>query len=855
MNIIFAACAFAAPFQLRNDEAVVTFSDAPRFGSLLQLKAAKGPNIMRTGEVPANLWEATIVTGSGQHSISSSSACENIHLANPNQMMMYWNNIPVGSGHVNASVVATMVGMQLSFQLSFKMSPNVAVWGWSMGVGPAALAPSSRALENHGFGILHECGVSAVKSQADNCTWGPMHQGEYIPSCPGGGTAGCPGHSTLSEAQAACEAMQSCTGITLSEGSYQLRGGISFEPSPDNENSWMITNLPVCHKGYTPPVACSSFGNDYPQGTYQFMSLYDEAQPYSGLYFAAHDAKGSSKHFAFNVKSSSPNPSAALSISATAADAGVPSSTHVVGYPVVLALFDGDWWDSTQIYRPWALSSAAWTQKGPVENRTDIPDWLLNTTTWVNSHWQGNDIFNTSGGDPEVVKQRVLAVNQRFDLGPHANLGLHWYEWDLLGYKQGSNYTDCGTEVTCGFDTHYPEYFPTRTGFAENLKQMQNQGVKVAPYINGRIFDIATETWQKDNAVSWAAKQSPPRLDPSKSDLSTYEESYGSHAVFNVMCPHTTYWQDVISNVSGTIVKDLGTNGVYIDQIAAAGPRPCWDKTHNHTLGGGSHWVSGYKQLLNKVRSQVGNNAVVLTESNAEPFMDGVTIFLTLVGYGSAPFAGTRHTVNAFGSIYGGYFFSMGAEFFQVDFTNPDVFSSKIAKMLLFGSQMGWFSLGGRDNQHPAMGIVNQLLDPQYTPEIDYLRALSNAKLLVNKWLTYGRATRDLKLTTPTTRVSSKGHPRASRTPEHIDISYDPIMSACWLHESTTSVVCVITAVQRNGGGAFSFTMDPTQYGLPLGTTKVTDMQSGKSATYSGAVAYQSSVAAHQVICLLFESA
>ena len=47
---------------------------------------------------------------------------------------------------------------------------------------------------------------------------------------------------------------------------------------------------------------------------------------------------------------------------------------------------------------------------------------------------------------------------------------LHWYEWDQLGY--GSNYTNCTSEVSCGFDTHYPEYFPVRKGFNESVKKM-----------------------------------------------------------------------------------------------------------------------------------------------------------------------------------------------------------------------------------------------------------------------------------------------------------------------------------------------------------------------------------------------
>ena len=47
-----------------------------------------------------------------------------------------------------------------------------------------------------------------------------------------------------------------------------------------------------------------------------------------------------------------------------------------------------------------------------------------------------------------------------------------------------------------GFDTHYPEYFPTRSNFKESLNYMQTKlGIWVAPYINGRIFDQGTVSW------------------------------------------------------------------------------------------------------------------------------------------------------------------------------------------------------------------------------------------------------------------------------------------------------------------------------------------------------------------------
>ena len=61
--------------------------------------------------------------------------------------------------------------------------------------------------------------------------------------------------------------------------------------------------------------------------------------------------------------------------------------------------------------------------------------------------------------------------------------------------------------------------------------------------------------------------------------------------------------------------------------------------------------------------------------------------------------------------------------------------------MFVFGAQMGWFSLGGRSNQNPPMGIFDQLMDHKYDDEIYYLQRLSKAKHTAQPWMLHGRAT------------------------------------------------------------------------------------------------------------------
>jgi hypothetical protein len=74
---------------------------------------------------------------------------------------------------------------------------------------------------------------------------------------------------------------------------------------------------------------------------------------------------------------------------------------------------------------------------------------------------------------------------------------------------------------------------------------------------------------------------------------------------------------DVIASTVARLVNQYGVDGVYIDQIAIATPKPCWDPTHKHEGGGGHYWTAGYRTMLQHVRAQVGK-ACVLTEGTME---------------------------------------------------------------------------------------------------------------------------------------------------------------------------------------------------------------------------------------------
>jgi hypothetical protein len=389
----------------------------------------------------------------------------------------------------------------------------------------------------------------------------------------------------------------------------------------------------------------------------------------STLYFASHDSNGWIKSFSMSVSTSGkPLASLGLHIGASNAsvaqfwDDGFDGSGLLPGDALVLGVVIGDWWDGASVYRSWALDNAAWTSAGPIAERSDYPAWMVHNHVWVNSGWQPHDIFNRTQGDPAVVLQRVSDIVQRFGFAP----ALHWYEWD-----------------TILFDTHYPEYFPPRPGFQNTTAALQALGVHIVPYINGRIFDIGTQSWVQDEAEHFAAKQkSAEHIDDS--DVKIYVETYGSGATFAVMCPATNYWETKISSVTEVLSQTYNVDGVYIDQIAAAGPAACYDPTHTHARGNGDWWMTGYGALLADAQQSAKKQTAFVTESNAEPYMGGIDGYLTLVAFGVdyVPDGSAMSLCPVFPSVYGGYYNGFGAEFPQSDLlVDPDVFTVRCERV------------------------------------------------------------------------------------------------------------------------------------------------------------------------------
>jgi len=574
----------------------------------------------------------------------------------------------------------------------------------------------------------------------------------------------------------------------------------------------------------------------YPSGgaSMQFMALGSEGKDLAtGAYVGTHDPDGYIKGFNWAAVPEVDRSSSSSSSSGRGAETDFSTSVlSVTLYPedAGMALPAGETWTPTfavkvgvlrgvsaqqgrplyyeaaLLYRAWALAWAPWAQTALAAQK--LPKWFRETSVWINTHWQCHDVFNVTGGDPDFV---VSTSSEVAELLGQETLGLHYYEW-----QQGP---DAGEENRYKFDTHYPDYFPTRAGFTDAVESLRAKGVVVVPYINGRIFDVRSDSFKQDDGAHYCSKSTDERLVREPGDmvagLEVAYETYGSRAVFCVASPATTYWQDKIAGAVAQLMEATasggsGVQGVYIDQVGASPPVLCWDSTHGHHLGGGRYWKAGYSAMLRKARAQVarerptGDDIVVplFTESNAENYMDSVQGFLVLnswknsVAQGAVPRVEQRTTkrhVPAFPVVYGGYYVGLGAEWFRADWQDHDWWCGKLAQTFSAGTQMGWFSLAGRapDPQDSCgpMGVSDLLLAPEHRTLVDFLKRLASYRTLSLSHMFDGSLARPPVLSPPprvhTSRVKHAHFPL---------LQYDSVSASAWLEPSRRTVRVILVS-------------------------------------------------------------
>ena len=579
----------------------------------------------------------------------------------------------------------------------------------------------------------------------------------------------------------------------------------------------------------------------------QFMALGGGSRARGlAVYFGAHDPEARLK----TLSASASDSVATLAVSQVAENAGVAPLTQSVPYevpfPIAIGVIDTRngsvplWTAASSVYRSWAVlggqgggPATRWTRRGPIAaRRARYPDWLAKGHLWFNTGWQCKDVFNGTQGDPSVVLSRAMALRARLGL----NFSLHWYEWQQ-GPDPNKRYR---------FDTHYPDYFPPRTGsdgtsFADAVAKLNGAGIFVVPYINGILFDVDSESYKRDNGdsvVSRDAGKAPAYgiADPQLPQAHTL----ASGARMRYTCPSTDYWKERLNDTIVRLADEFGVAGVYVDMITSSAPKLDFGRGHNHSVLGGGHWwwTEGYDKLKAMAVASAPQ-APLFAEGNAEVGIGVLEGQLTLWSYDAPLLSGrfaphsnmakpiTARFAPAFPYVYGGYFVGVGAIHSRHDVAvEPDVAAARLASMFVHGTQMGWFSLGGVasgpdvDTKCGRMGTYDAWMDPSSDPLVAFVRSLVAARGTVVDYFVDGRLGAP-----PTIALEGRTRGAAKLTTFYFESNatvarnpgpFQSLYSSVWIaasSEGTPKSVCLMLVGVR-GDYTISAALDMQEYGF-----------------------------------------
>ena len=371
--------------------------------------------------------------------------------------------------------------------------------------------------------------------------------------------------------------------------------------------------------------------NEYPAGfSYQFIACYSSEE--NGLYFATEDGEAYIKTFACQLSSSGKG----WDYSVTNYPENIGTATsYAMPYDFVLETFRGNWATAGQRYRRWAIRQKWCAQK---LSERQLPAGVTSVDLWRINHMnyalgtRTQEYFDTS---VQLAKQL------------DCTLGLHWYGWNMGAH-----------------DVDYPEYIKDEKkaeGWPEELanwnRRFSEAGIYKIPYINARLWEHKTKSWEAEGAYGAAIKErdGKPKVEP--------WNGYG----LIPMCPASVQWQNKCRDLCEEYVLNPGFDGVYLDQVASFNAKLCFDPTHSHPLGGGMWWNASYHSLLENARNVIGYDKVITTESCCETYTDVFDLFLLLdtnfqrFGFNTMMEGLHSQPVPLFNMIYGSHALSYGS--------------------------------------------------------------------------------------------------------------------------------------------------------------------------------------------------
>jgi hypothetical protein len=480
----------------------------------------------------------------------------------------------------------------------------------------------------------------------------------------------------------------------------------------------------------------------------------------NGIYFSSTDGESRAKDYYVDAEKQE------LSLIRYPENMGVAGSDLPGYYRVNFGPFQGGWLEAAHRYRRWALNQV-WTAKGPISQRPDFSEKATNIGFWVRDTW----VWDISGvekntgdprswlrdeGDPHEMNLPFLYAMETMGVP----IAFQWYGWHHVF-----------------FDNDYPHFLPPLKGFKERVAELVDAGALIVPYINALSAD--SKTWDWDKLDPHAIKDQGGGL-----HQHFYRDGAGR---LTPMCPHQNYWHFRINRVIDSIINVYGTNGIYMDEISCNSHELCFNPDHRHPLGGGRYWADGYRRLYRKtlnIAHQNGKDAVITSESANEIFYDLVTANL----FTGRP---TDYEIPMLQVVYSGYTLFYAS---RCDYRKSDrFFNFCVGQGFIDGKQIGWMDF--------------DLFRPQYSNKVDYMRNCARYRMFTRKYLTFGRLWEPVYPDNELQLFEEEfigGGRHTAKVPS--------AEARLWQAEDGNIALFIANYVDEEV--AFSYTLDPSRYGL-----------------------------------------
>ena len=301
------------------------------------------------------------------------------------------------------------------------------------------------------------------------------------------------------------------------------------------------------------------------------------------LWMAAQDPSGARKTLAASAMPSSSR----LRLWVQHLLAVRPDGHWSTGYPSVVGLVGGDWFEAAREYRAWATAQP-WAGAGRRGERI-LPPLTTAYGLWA-SHWGG--------------ARRCVSAMRELQRIVNAPIKLDWRCWHA-----------------CARDGAYPDYLPPRDGddaWWAAEKQLGDAGVLDQVSISALLASEESAAWREHELAPHALQT---------------EEASGAlrrpvRPPLAVMCPGDDRWRGIVAGVARQ-AAERGADGVLLEDLGSATAVTCNAANHGHQPADRAQWSATVLRLLAEVRATIGSTRQLATDEVNEQYLAATDAFLS----------------------------------------------------------------------------------------------------------------------------------------------------------------------------------------------------------------------------------